>query len=187
MVCWQEPGLQRLAQPPGCFGDRIPVTCHPRKICMSHSCPLSISNMSIPIMITSRSYVCVYSYACILLFVCLFELQVIRGRTYAAAYFSVYFHIFLSLCVLFFHEVGTNSPLIGLFTEKIIRITKMVEFSALSNRFNHAKAFISSFFLTLVLFPSPLCGWVKRASCLSAVAAVINASASLTFRGVQKS
>ncbi|XP_031735782.1 E3 ubiquitin-protein ligase FANCL isoform X3 [Anarrhichthys ocellatus] len=27
-----EPGLRRLAQPPGCFGDRIPVTCHPRKI-----------------------------------------------------------------------------------------------------------------------------------------------------------
>lgn len=39
----------------------------------------------------------------------------------------------------FFHNVGTNSPLIGLFTEKIIRIKKMVKFSALSNRFNHTK------------------------------------------------
>lgn len=46
--------------------------------------------------------VCVYIYACILLF----ELQVIRGRTYAAAYFSVYFHISLSLCVLFFPRGG---------------------------------------------------------------------------------
>nr|XP_033469600.1 E3 ubiquitin-protein ligase FANCL isoform X1 [Epinephelus lanceolatus] len=45
---------------------------------------------------------CVYIHACILPFVRLFELQVIRGRTYAIAYFSVYFHISLSLCVLFF-------------------------------------------------------------------------------------
>ena len=70
MVCWQEPGLQRLAQPPGCFGDRIPVTCHPRKICMSHSCPLSISNMSIPIMITSRSCVRACVCVCVCLCVC---------------------------------------------------------------------------------------------------------------------
>lgn len=64
-VCglWQEPGLQRLAQPPGCFGDRIPVTCHPRKICTWHSCPLSISNMSVPITITFKR-VCVYPPVC---------------------------------------------------------------------------------------------------------------------------
>lgn len=54
----------------------------------------------------------------------------------------------------------SDSLLIGLFTEKIIRITKTAEFSALSNGFNHAKPFISVFFKTLVLFPlpSPLLG-----------------------------
>lgn len=116
---------------------------HEKSVCHTVA-PLSISNMSILTLITSGVLcVCVFIYACILLFVCLFELQVIRGRTCAIAYFSIFF--FLSL-FCFFHEVGTNSPLIGLFTEKIIRITKMVEFSALSNGFNHAKTIYLSVF-----------------------------------------
>lgn len=144
MVCWQEPGLQLLAQPPGCFGDRIPVTCHPRKICMSHSCPPFHFKHVYSHPDYLRSCVCVcFVCACTLLFVCLLELQVIRGRTYAIAYFSIFFSL---SPFYFFHEVGTNSPLIGLFTEKIIRITKMVEFSALSNGFNHAKPIYLSVF-----------------------------------------
>lgn len=83
-------------------------------------------------------YLCMHSPVCVSVWASSYKGADIRYCLY-------FFYIFLSLCVLFFHEVGTNSPLIGLFTEKIIRITKMAEFSALSNRFNHAKPFISLF------------------------------------------
>lgn len=115
---------------------------HEKSVCHTVA-PLSISNMSILTLITSGAVCVCCVYACTLLFVCLLELQVIRGRTYAIAYFSIFFSL---SPFYFFHEVGTNSPLIGLFTEKIIRITKMVEFSALSNGFNHAKPIYLSVF-----------------------------------------
>lgn len=60
----------------------------------------------------------------------------------------------------------------------------MAEFNAQSDRFNHAKLFISLIIETLVLSPS---AEGSKGRCLSAVATVINASASLTFRGEQKS
>lgn len=152
MVCWQEPGLQRLAQPPGCFGDRIPITCHPRKICMSHSCPI-FHFKRVP------SPVCVRVCACVCLHLCIHSpvwAQSSKGADIHCCLFSRFFPHF-SLCVLFFLEVGSNSPLIGLFTDKIIRITKMAEFSALSNRFNHEKPFVSlSLFLKPSFFSPPL-------------------------------
>lgn len=142
MVCWQEPGLQRLEQPPGCFGDRIPVTCHPRKICMSHIPPthFPFQTCLFSSCLPQELRVCLSVHVCSALPVRLSLKWEGGGRKLSLIF--PYFPFFL---IWFFHEVGTNSPLIGLFTEKIIRITKMAEFSAPSSRFNHTKPFISVF------------------------------------------
>lgn len=128
---------------------------------VSHTAaPLSISNVCVLILITSGG-------------VCVCHKE-------ADKRYSAHFSIF-SLSVLVF--------LIGLFTEKIIRITKMAELSALSNGFNLANPFIPPFSLSLLhsfFFPTPLHSWARRAACLFAVAVVINASASLGFREEQK-
>ncbi|XP_026165921.1 E3 ubiquitin-protein ligase FANCL isoform X2 [Mastacembelus armatus] len=130
---------------------------HEKSVCHTvapfpfQKCPF-ISGLPLGVCVCVR--VCLY--LCMDTPVYLLELQV-KGADIQHYVFFCLFPYF-SFSVLFFQEVGRNSPLIGLFTDKIIRITKMAEFSALSNRFNHAKPFIS-LFLTLV-FPSPLCGWV---------------------------
>lgn len=107
---------------------------HEKSVCHTVS-PSPISNTSILIKNSWRSRACVYIF-------CAFELR--RGRMYTAAYFSVHFHIFLSVCWVFLRA----ALLIGLFTDTNIRITKMAEFCS-SNRFNHSNPFISIFFKTL--------------------------------------
>lgn len=117
--------------------------------------------------------------------VCLFELQLLRGRMDGVVCFSVCFHIFL--CFVFSRRWAQMLLLIGLFTDNIIRITKMAQFWALHQTAliiqNHFSLFLNLFFFTFLF---PLWGWVERALCLFAASAVINASASLTFTGAQK-
>lgn len=89
---------------------------------------------------------------------------------------------YIFFCLLFFFMFAGGwcaSPLIGLFAEK----------NHLNNKDGRILATIKialithlSIYLFLFLLPG---GWVERAPCLSAVAAVINASASLTFGRVK--
>lgn len=158
MVCWQEPGLQRLAQPPGCFGDRIPVTCHPRKICMSPSCTLFLSNMSTAAVISSRS--CQYAFASIH--------ASSRVSVWTPAFKGADVRRCLFFCPIPYFSVFCFSKrwaqmllLIGLFTDNIIRITKMAQFWALHQTAliiqNHFSLFLISFFHFPL--PSLRMGW----------------------------